>query len=74
MDNPTCPKCSKRMDEGFTLDQSYSSNLQAEWVEGQPRRSFWTGGGVKLPAAAPHPITTYRCSGCGYLESYAPIA
>lgn len=71
MDNPTCPRCNKRMEEGFTLDHTYGANLQAAWVEGQPRRSFWTG--VKVTGKAQHPITTYRCSVCGYLESYAPL-
>jgi hypothetical protein len=72
MDNPKCPKCSKRMEDGFTLDQTYGANLQAAWVEGEPRRSFWSG--LKMSGKTPHPITTYRCSACGYLESYAPIA
>ena len=72
MDHPRCPKCSAEMDEGFALDHTYGANMQAAWVEGRPRRSFWTG--VKLAGAVQHPITMYRCTGCGYLESYAVIS
>ena len=71
MSDPTCSKCHRHMEEGFVLDHTYEANMQAAWVEGQPLRSFWTV--LKLPAGAPHPITTYRCTGCGYLESYARI-
>jgi len=58
------------MEEGFTLDHSHGANLQAAWVEGQPRKSFWTG--LKI-SGAKHPITTFRCTSCGYLESYAHV-
>lgn len=65
-----CPKCSGRMEEGFTLDQRRNGLTLATWVEGKPQKSFWTG--LKAPRAARHPIATFRCSRCGYLESYAP--
>jgi len=70
MADPTCPKCSGRMEDGFTLDHTHGEKLQAAWVEGPPKHSFWTG--LRAPRAIQHPITTYRCTGCGYLESYAP--
>jgi hypothetical protein len=70
MADRTCPKCSGQMEDGFTLDHTHGENLQAAWVEGPPKRSFWAG--LKVPRAIQHPITTYRCPGCGYLESYAP--
>jgi predicted nucleic-acid-binding Zn-ribbon protein len=69
MDQRKCPKCQDNMEEGFTLDHTHGANLQASWVEGQPRKSFWTG--VKLSGTTQMPITTYRCDRCGYLESYA---
>jgi ribosomal protein S27AE len=65
----TCPKCSGQMEDGFTLDHTHGENRQAAWVEGSPQRSFWMG--LKAPRAGQHAITTYRCSKCGYLESYA---
>jgi hypothetical protein len=65
-----CPKCSGRMEEGFTLDKSRQGLTQAQWVEGKPQTSFWTG--LKAPGDARRPITTLRCTRCGFLESYAP--
>jgi Domain of unknown function (DUF6487) len=71
MTNPTCPKCDSQMDEGFIVDNTYGERLQSQWVEGKPQRSFWTG--VKLAKDAKHPVATFRCEKCGYLESYAPV-
>jgi hypothetical protein len=65
----TCPKCSGRMEEGFVLDRTHGGNLQATWVRGEPVKSFWTG--LKLKRESMVPVTTFRCSGCGYLESFA---
>jgi hypothetical protein len=69
MADRTCPKCSTRMEEGFIMDRAYGENRQAKWVEGEPQRSIWTG--LKIPRDAQHPVVTYRCAACGYLESYA---
>jgi hypothetical protein len=68
----TCPKCSGRVGEGFVLDRTYGANLQSTWVGGRPAKSFWTG--LKLKGQGTLPVTTFRCSGCGYLESYASEA
>ena len=57
------------MEAGFVLDSTYGANLAAQWVEGIPIRSVWTG--VKLKGRRKLPIVTYRCSKCGYLESFA---
>jgi hypothetical protein len=57
------------MEDGFTLDHNYDHHTQASWIEGPPQQSIWTG--LKAPRAARHPITTYRCTKCGFLESYA---
>ena len=35
-------------------------------------RSFWTG--IKTSDRAKFQVTTCRCAGCGYLESYALFA
>jgi hypothetical protein len=59
------------LEEGFTLDRGHhNQNTQATWVEGKPARSFWTG--VASRNRVKRKITTYRCSRCGFLESYAP--
>ncbi|MGI8400903.1 MAG: hypothetical protein ACR2NS_04755 [Gemmatimonadaceae bacterium] len=52
------------------LDRTYGANLQETWVEGPPGKSFWTG--LKIRRKVSLPVTTFRCSGCGYLESFAP--
>jgi hypothetical protein len=64
-----CPKCSSSMDEGFVVDHTHGGALQSSWVGGPPRKSFWTG--LKLSGTAKYPVTTYRCTHCGYLESFA---
>lgn len=65
--NKKCPKCNASMDEGFVVDHSYGGSLVSKWSDGPPEESVWTGLKVKDPK----PITTYRCTECGYLESYA---
>ena len=74
MINPdqVCVKCGGEMEEGFVLDNTYGARLQSEWIEGAPERSRWTG--IKLKGKEQLPIVTFRCTRCGYLESYAPPA
>jgi hypothetical protein len=69
MKTPQCPKCSRAMEEGFVVDHTHGGYAQGEWVEGPPRRSFWSG--LNLSGKERYPVTTFRCTGCGYLESYA---
>lgn len=57
------------MEAGYILDVAHGANLQSQWVEGPPDRSRWTG--LKLKGRRKLPITTYRCSRCGFLESWA---
>jgi uncharacterized protein (UPF0212 family) len=69
---PDCPKCGRRMEAGFVLDQTHGGYAQASWVAGPAERSVWTG--LKLKGRLRVPIATYRCPHCGFLESYAPPA
>lgn len=69
-DEPKCARCGTPMEPGFVLDRTYAAMTQSSWVEGTPERSFWTG--LKLRGHQRLAVTTYRCPGCGYLESYAP--
>ena len=71
MTTPTCPKCNVLMEEGFIIDATYGGRLQSEWAEGAPKRSIWTG--IRVAKEDRHPVTTYRCPRCGYLESYAGV-
>jgi hypothetical protein len=63
-----CPKCARAMARGFIPDVSHG-NAVSSWVEGEPEHSMWLG--VKIPEEKVLSITTYRCVGCGFLESYA---
>lgn len=65
-----CPKCKKAMGTGFLIDRGESDRKHlVQWVEGIPQKSFWTG--IATSKRLMLPVTTYRCTGCGYLESYA---
>lgn len=65
----TCPKCQASMAEGFVLDRSDSGRGVSSWIEGTPQKSMWTG--IKLKGRTMIEIATWRCSSCGFLESYA---
>lgn len=65
-----CPKCSEPMEEGFVIDYTHGAKVVASWVAGPPEKSLWQGG-LKTGDRQKLGIATYRCPGCGYLESYA---
>lgn len=63
-----CSKCSGEMQEGLVVDLNYGGILQSMWVEDQAGKSVGreiTDGKRKVKTI------TYRCSSCGYLDSYA---
>ena len=62
-----CSKCNGEMVQGFIFE-SEGHRLDT-WVEGTPKKSWW--GGATAPKEECVPVATFRCSGCGYLESYA---
>ena len=66
-----CPKCDGRMVPGFVVDETHGGRLASRWAEGSPLRSFLAWKGIKRPKKAVIPVGTFRCAGCGYLESYA---
>jgi len=69
--NRYCPRCDGKMWEGFLLDRGdHDYQRVAEWIEGTPEDSFWSG--TKIKGRARHRVQAYRCEKCGYLESYAP--
>ncbi len=63
-----CPKCDSQMERGFIVDQSHGAMYPSTWAAGEPQRSFWTV--TKMPPES-FAVGTFRCSSCGYLESYA---
>jgi hypothetical protein len=52
------------MEQGFTLEHRKA----VRWIAGKPKTSPL--GDVRA-GAEQRQIETYRCVGCGYLESYA---
>jgi len=64
-----CPKCNGEMVQGFIVDHVHGGVVVTSWFAGAPKRSFWFG--TKAPEFEAIPIGTFRCSACGFLESYA---
>jgi hypothetical protein len=65
-----CPRCGRKMQKGFLIDRGdHNAPGVPRWVEGAPEKSFWTG--LKTKDRLIIPVMTYRCAGCGFLESYA---
>jgi hypothetical protein len=63
-----CPKCNGSMEQGFIVDMSHAVRVVSSWARGAPLKS-WIFETV-VPADK-LPIGAFRCSSCGYLESYA---
>jgi hypothetical protein len=64
-----CPKCNGEMAQGFIFEIDGPMRKVSTWVEGPPEKSWF--GSAKVPAGRCVPVGTFRCSGCGFLESYA---
>ncbi len=64
-----CPKCRGSMQLGVIADTSYGTIHVSTWQEGPPEMNFL--GSLKVRGKLRIGITTYRCTSCGYLESYA---
>lgn len=63
-----CPKCKGGMIRGTILDQAPGDARLPQWAP--IKRVIKTWFGVRVTADA-LPVETYRCSRCGFLESYA---
>lgn len=71
MNAPKCARCGSKMEPGIVMDRADDALRQQEWLEGDPERSIWSG--LKTKGKERHPVRTYRCERCGYLESYAIV-
>lgn len=69
MTSSDCPKCRSRMEEGFVQDFYQHQVRTPVWIEGPPEKSFWSG--LRTKGKRQHPVMTYRCTRCGFLEQYA---
>jgi len=66
---PRCGKCGSGMKEGFPVDSSRNQPRVAQWAEGAPE--YWFLGILRMRGRRKLPVQTFRCTKCGYLESYA---
>jgi hypothetical protein len=66
---PECPKCHGQMENGFVIEIYYGGRDVSRWLRGPAQKSFWTG--IKSFEPVSIPIGTFRCTSCGFLESYA---
>jgi hypothetical protein len=59
------------MEPGFLLEQR-DGNMKGvtEWVAGAPEKGWF--GAVKVRGRRKLTVESYRCTRCGFLESYAP--
>jgi len=69
-DDKICPKCNRTMEIGFITDVAYGAVFQSSWLPGIPVVRRFVGG-VKWRQQDCRHVVTYRCSSCGFLESYA---
>ncbi len=70
MPPPKCGKCGGDMHEGFLPDSVHGLRGVPIWVVGKPDLEGF--GGARIEGKEAHSIRTFRCTKCGYLESYAP--
>jgi hypothetical protein len=70
-DDLRCPKCDAPMERGFTVDLKpqlpFTGDYATKWQRGPAINAPLR---LRAPAGS-HPIATFRCTKCGYLESYA---
>jgi hypothetical protein len=58
------------MEEGIALELGDGNMpMVGHWHPGKPIRKWW---GLKVDKRQRREIATWRCTSCGYLESYAP--
>ena len=68
--NPECLRCQGSMEPGYIIDHTqHGSSVVQTWFGGEPEKSFWTG--LKTKKRSHRQVRTFRCTRCGYLESYA---
>ena len=68
-----CPKCQSVMEEGYRVEWHGEFALAEKWYSGVPKDSDFFGlktGMFKVEVEQGRPTVTYKCTNCGYLESY----
>lgn len=76
-----CPKCASNMEPGFLVDGiDRACYRQSQWMPGPPESDdsrflgmrLYEEWALKIEETDLKPIVTMRCTGCGFLEHYAP--
>ena len=62
-----CTKCNGQMNEGLVVDFNYTGAIPSMWVEDQAQ----INGSNMMNGKRKIKTVTYRCTDCGYLDSYA---
>jgi hypothetical protein len=57
------------MEPGFIVDEGYGTRTASRWFRGEAQYGFF--GSLKVRRKEGVDVDTYRCTRCGYLESYA---
>ncbi|WP_294338374.1 PF20097 family protein [uncultured Sphingomonas sp.] len=66
---PECLACRTPMQRGFVVDEGYGTRKVAQWIEGEPETSLWSG--VKTTGRMQIEIESWRCPACGFVANYA---
>ena len=70
MSAPACSDCGAEMEIGYLADRGDSPGIfPAEWVQGAPVYTRFAG--LTTRGRAILRVTTWRCTRCGLLKSYA---
>ncbi len=67
---PKCARCGADMEEGHLLESGLGALGVMRWIAGAPARSSVLGV-LRVPREKQRKVSSFRCSKCGYLESYA---
>jgi len=67
-----CLKCGGEMVQGFICGREGPNRVVTTWDEGAPEKVGRLFRQVrKVPEDKQFPVGVFRCSACGFLESYA---
>ena len=69
MTDRRCGKCGGLQKECFLLDSAHNAVKVGHWAEGAPE--YWVLRILKMRGRRKLPIQSWRCTKCGFLESYA---
>ncbi|MDB5677093.1 MAG: hypothetical protein JWM94_95 [Sphingomonas bacterium] len=64
-----CAKCGGTMTVGVIVGRNHGSSYPERWQKGEAIVSKWWG--LREDRKAQLDVETWRCTRCGYLESYA---